>query len=77
VLSAAYSPDGLRIVTASSDNTARVWDAHVAAMATDKLLVEVCGRQLRGASVLTRDEMRLIGEPDDKPQIDVCADIAQ
>ena len=25
--SAAFSPDGKRIVTASSDNTARVWDA--------------------------------------------------
>ena len=27
VLSASFSPDGRRIVTASSDNTARVWDA--------------------------------------------------
>jgi WD40 repeat protein len=26
--SAAYSPDGTRIVTASDDNTARIWDAH-------------------------------------------------
>ena len=25
--SAAFSPDGSRIVTASSDNTARIWDA--------------------------------------------------
>jgi WD40 repeat protein/tetratricopeptide (TPR) repeat protein len=28
VLSAAYSPDGSRIVTASIDKTARIWDAH-------------------------------------------------
>ena len=28
--SAAFSPDGLRIVTASSDNTARIWDAETA-----------------------------------------------
>jgi WD40 repeat protein len=27
VSSAAFSPDGKRIVTASRDNTARVWDA--------------------------------------------------
>jgi hypothetical protein len=27
VLSAAFSPDGTRVVTASSDNTARLWDA--------------------------------------------------
>jgi WD40 repeat protein len=26
VLNAAFSPDGTRIVTASSDNTAQVWD---------------------------------------------------
>ena len=27
VTAAAFSPDGTRIVTASQDNTARVWDA--------------------------------------------------
>ena len=27
VTSAAFSPDGRRIVTASADNTARLWDA--------------------------------------------------
>jgi WD40 repeat protein len=26
VLSAAFSPDGTRVVTASRDNTARIWD---------------------------------------------------
>ena len=28
--SAAFSPDGSRIVTASADNTARIWDAETA-----------------------------------------------
>jgi WD40 repeat protein/serine/threonine protein kinase len=31
VYAAAYSPDGTRIVTASEDRTARVWDAHTGA----------------------------------------------
>jgi TPR repeat protein len=31
VYHAAYSPDGTRIVTASFDKTARIWDAHVPA----------------------------------------------
>ena len=31
VASAAYSPDGTRIVTASSDKTARIWDARTGA----------------------------------------------
>ena len=29
--SAAYSPDGTRIVTASDDKTARIWDARTGA----------------------------------------------
>ena len=34
-MSAAFSPDGSRIVTASRDNTARLWDAKTgAALAT-------------------------------------------
>ena len=32
VNSAAFSPDGSRIVTASGDNTARIWDAHLQTM---------------------------------------------
>ena len=32
ILSAAFSPDGARIVTASSDKTARIWDARTGAL---------------------------------------------
>jgi WD40 repeat protein len=69
--SAAFIPDGTRIVTASQDKTARLWDTHLQTMPTKGLLVEVCMR-LGGLTKLTRDEMRLAGYPDDRPEIDVC-----
>jgi hypothetical protein len=71
--SAAFSPDGLRIVTASRDRTARVCDVHVAAMSTPDLLVEACARRIHGLGKLTREEMRLAGYPDSMPEIDVSA----
>jgi len=70
--SAAFSPDGSRIVTASWDMTARVWDLHFAMMSTKDLLIETCTRRLRGISKLSRAEMRLSGHPDSTPEIDVC-----
>jgi WD40 repeat protein len=36
------SPDGSRIVTASSDKTARIWDARLQTMLVKRLLVEAC-----------------------------------
>jgi WD40 repeat protein len=71
VNSAAFSPDGSRIVTTSFDNTARIWDAHLQTMPVKDLLAEACAR-LDGLTKFTRDEMRLAGYPDSMPEIDVC-----
>jgi hypothetical protein len=67
VASAAFSPDGSRIVTASGDKTAHIWDAHLETMSVKDLLAEACAR-LAGLTKLTRDEMRLARVP----EIDVC-----
>ena len=70
--SAAFSPDGARVVTASYDKTARIWDVRFATMPVEGLIDEVCHRRLPGLRVMTRDEMRLAGYPEDMPPIDVC-----
>ena len=75
VWSAAFSRDGSRIVTASVDKTARIWDVRFAMMSTADLLAEACTRRLRGVTKLTRDDMRLAGYPDTMPEIDVCAGV--
>ena len=71
VTSATFSPDGSRILTASWDNTARIWDARLETMPAKGLVAEACAR-LAGVTKLTRDEMRLAGYPDSVPEIDVC-----
>jgi WD40 repeat protein len=71
VYSAAFSPDGSRIVTASGDRTARVWDVRLYQLSTSDPFVEAC-RRLAGVTKLTRDEMRLASYDDSVPQIDVC-----
>jgi WD40 repeat protein len=110
VESAAFSPDGRRIVTASADGTTRIWDVatakqiavlrgnrfaafspdgtrivtasnirdmRFATMSTKDLVTEVCTRRLHnlGITKLDRDEMRMAGFPDDRPEIDVCAGV--
>ena len=67
----AFRRDGSRIVTASDDETARIWDAHLQTMAVKDLLAEACVH-LAGVTKLTRDEMRLAGYRDSMSEIDVC-----
>ena len=69
--SAAFGPDGSRVVTASDDKTARIWDTHLLTMSAKELLAEAC-RQLASSTRLTRDEMRLAGYSDNATEIDVC-----
>lgn len=61
VISASFSPDGKRVVTASGDSTARVWDV------SGKQLAELKGHQewVRSAS-FSPDGKRVVTASDDK-----------
>ena len=51
VQSAAFSPDGKRMVTASDDTTARLWDVTWATLVRGETLRErVCAEKLVGAA---------------------------
>jgi hypothetical protein len=66
---------GMRVATASTDNTARIWGGHFASMSKKRLLVEVSTQ--RGLTKLSRNEMRLTGYSDGTPEIDVNPGLAQ
>ncbi len=62
VMSAAFSPDGTRVVTASSDKTARVWD-----VATGKPLTRPLEHQGRvWSAAFSPDGTRVVTASDDK-----------
>ncbi|OQX30127.1 MAG: hypothetical protein B0D92_00100, partial [Spirochaeta sp. LUC14_002_19_P3] len=61
VTSAAFSTDGERIITASADRTARIWDAH-----SGKLIRELRGHKDRVRSAaFSTDGERIITASDD------------
>ena len=68
-----FTPDGWRIVTASEDTTAQIWDAHFAMMSAKDLVLEVCTHRLHGLTKLSRDVDAPCGYSDTTPAIDVCA----
>jgi len=50
VNSAAFSPDGTRIVTTSSEKTARIWEVIITTGSTITLMERVCPRFVGGAN---------------------------
>ena len=57
--SVAFTPDGKRVLTASTDGTARIWDAELADAVAD-----LCARLQRD---FTAEERAQYGIPDDGP----------
>jgi WD40 repeat protein len=68
-----YSPNGSRIISASYDKTARMWDARILTMSIANLVEEVCRRRLKGSTTFTPEEMRFAGYEDSTQSIDVCS----
>jgi WD40 repeat protein len=62
VTSAAFSPDGWRIVTTSADKTARIWDA-----ATAKEIAVLRGHEGRvNSAAFSPDGSRIVTASEDK-----------
>ena len=61
VYAASFSPDGSRIVTASDDKTARLWDA-----ATGKELVRLAHEAPSTAAAFSPDGARVLTASEDK-----------
>jgi WD domain, G-beta repeat len=53
VWTAAFSPDGKLIVTASKDGTARIWDMNWINVRAEELVHRVCADKLVGAQMFT------------------------
>jgi WD40 repeat protein len=76
---ASFSPDGKRVVTASDDRTARVWNAFWPSLVRpENLIEEVCQRKLLGnARKITEADVRAARIlSHDRVGEDVCAGVA-
>ena len=61
VYSASFSPDGKRVVTASKDMTARVWQADWSLFeSTDALMVAACASIDPAARRITVEDLRWV-----------------
>jgi WD40 repeat protein len=67
-----FSGDGRRLAVIDRYYT-RIWDITTAVQSGKALAWELCANSLPGVSVLTRDEMRLVGYAEATSQIDVCS----
>jgi WD40 repeat protein len=79
VNSAAFSADGTRVVTASSDSTARVWTVKSSTLSdSPRLLAGVCDRKLVGATArLTASDIDRARFLRGREGQDVCAGLRQ
>ena len=55
VRSASFSPDGTRVLTASADKTARIWDA-----TTGKEIAQLRGEELLNSARFSPDGLRVV-----------------
>jgi len=73
VVTAAFSPDGKQVVTASADETARVWDVHWHTQYHgDRLLDAVCREKLIGDSIVTEADTQISPVLSGRMGEDVC-----